>query len=588
MEPVVDEEASGYFELLVEGVPPGTRYTYIVDGNNDLPDPASRFQPDGVHGPSAVVDTAAFDWTDEHWTGIPLRNYVIYELHIGTFSESGTFEGVIPHLEELSALGITAIEIMPVAQFPGNRNWGYDGTYPFAAQNSYGGPAGLCSLVDAAHAHQIAVVLDVVYNHLGPEGNYLNNFGPYFSDRYRTPWGSAVNFDGEQSDEVRHYFIENARYWLEDLHLDALRLDAIHSIFDQSANPFLRELASDVHRGARERGRHAYLIAESDLNDPRVIEPPAINGFGLDAQWNDDFHHAVEVYLIGQQSMRAADFGSFTDIVRAYRDGYVYSGQYSPARRRRHGVPLQHAQPDQLVVFMQNHDQIGNRLNGERLSLLLPFDALKLCAAAMMLSPYIPLLFMGEEYGETAPFLYFTSHADASLIKAVREGRANEFGGMWSGEPPDPQSPKTLADSRLSHRLVGEGQHRVLRDFYGELLRLRRDVLNGAAERFAEPGGRSIDEEETITLQRIVDDRVVYILLNFGGEPADVDLGTVPKALHKLLNSDDLIWDGSGREAPELVDVTSGAATLSMAPRSCLVYASATSTSGDSESNLDR
>ncbi|HLI52577.1 MAG TPA: malto-oligosyltrehalose trehalohydrolase, partial [Thermomicrobiaceae bacterium] len=365
--PVLDEEAPGYFELLVENTPPGTRYTYVINHQQDYPDPASRWQPDGVHGPSAVVDTAAIEWTDEHWTGVALRDYVIYELHVGTFSEAGTFDEVIPHLGELAELGITAIELMPVAQFPGERNWGYDGTYPFAAQNSYGGPAGLSRLVDAAHATGIAVVLDVVYNHLGPEGNYINNFGPYFSERYRTPWGSAVNVDGPQSDAVRHYFIENARYWLEELHVDALRLDAIHSIFDQSANPFLRELAAVVHRSARERGRHAYLIAESDLNDPRVIEPPAVNGFGLDAQWNDDFHHAVEVYLIGEQSMRAADFGAFADIIRTYRDGYVYTGQYSPARRRRHGVPLRDVRPNQLVVFLQNHDQIGNRLNGERL-----------------------------------------------------------------------------------------------------------------------------------------------------------------------------------------------------------------------------
>jgi maltooligosyltrehalose trehalohydrolase len=367
---------------------------------------------------------------------------------VGTFTPEGTFEAIIPHLDELRELGITAVELMPVAQFPGTRNWGYDGVYPFAVQNSYGGPEGLKRLVNACHGRGIAVVLDVVYNHLGPEGNYLWDFGPYFTDRYKTPWGSAINFDGPHSDPVRRLFIENALYWVTEFRMDGLRIDAVHGILDFSAYPFLEELASAVHEKAERLNRRVYVIAESDLNDTRVIRSRELGGYGLDAQWNDDFHHALHTLLTEDQTGYYQDFGRLGDLVKAFREGFVCSGQYSSYRRRRHGNSSRDIPAGCFVVFAQNHDQVGNRMRGERLSQLVCRERMKLAAGVVFLSPFIPLLFMGEEYGETAPFPYFISHSDADLVEAVRRGRREEFAAFgWSQEPPDPQIPMTRRPS---------------------------------------------------------------------------------------------------------------------------------------------
>ena len=405
---------AGYFHGVLERVEPGARYFYRLDGTRERPDPASRFQPEGVHGPSQVIEPD-FPWTDQGWCGLGLPAYVIYEIHVGAFTPAGTFEAVIPHLAELKELGITALELMPVAQFPGRRNWGYDGVFPYAVQNSYGGPAGLKRLVDACHRHGLAVILDVVYNHLGPEGNYLGDYGCYFTDRYRTPWGEAVNFDGPHSDEVRRFFIENALYWIGDCHIDALRLDALHAIFDQSPQPFLAELAEAVHAQAEGLNRRVHLMAESDLNDVRLIRPPELGGYGLDAHWNEDFHHALHTLLTGEQGGYYEDFGRLAQLAKAFREGFVYSGQYSPYRRRRHGSSSRGLPGQRFIVFAQNHDQVGNRLLGDRLTRLVSFEALKLAAGAMILSPFLPLLFMGEEYGEVAPFHYFISHSDPAV-----------------------------------------------------------------------------------------------------------------------------------------------------------------------------
>src|SRR5712692_3981273 len=332
----LEPAGQGYFQGAAKNAEPGSLYTYLLDGAKDRPDPASRIQPQGVHGPSQVVDSR-FDWQDAGWSGLPLPNYIFYEMHVGTFTPERTFEAVIPHLARLADLGITAIELMPVAQFPGSRNWGYDGVYPFAVQNSYGGPAALQKLVDACHRHRLAVALDVVYNHLGPEGNYLADFGPYLTDVYRTPWGPAINFDGAGSDEVRAFFIENALCWITEFHIDALRLDAVHAIVDRSARPFLEELGDAIHRCGQELGRHVYLIPESDLNDTRLIRPRETGGYGLDAQWSDDLHHALHVLLTGERHGYYADFGSLADLVKAWREGFVYDGCYSSYRQRRHG-----------------------------------------------------------------------------------------------------------------------------------------------------------------------------------------------------------------------------------------------------------
>jgi maltooligosyltrehalose trehalohydrolase len=441
----------GYFEVTIDGVRAGDRYDYILDGEKVRPDPASRFQPDGVHQASAVVDPEAFGWTDRGWKGLPLKDLIIYELHTGTFTANGTFDAIIPHLNYLKHdVGVTAIELMPVAQFPGSRNWGYDGAYLYAPQSTYGGPQGLKTLVDACHAAGLAVILDVVYNHLGPEGNYLADFGPYFTDRYRTPWGDAVNYDGPESDEVRHFIVSNALYWVTEYHVDALRLDAIHGIYDFSADHILRELADAVHGQAARLGRQIFVTAESALNDVRVITPPAQGGFGLDGQWNDDFHHALRTTLTDERAGYYQDFDGLRHLATATQDGFVYAGQYSRYRRHRHGNSSKTRPPSQFVVFSQNHDQVGNRAFGDRLSTRIPFEALKVAAAAVLLSPSIPLLFMGEEYGETAPFLYFIDHGDPSLVEAVRRGRRAEFASFaWAGDIPDPQDPATFERSRI-------------------------------------------------------------------------------------------------------------------------------------------
>ncbi|MGH9688383.1 MAG: malto-oligosyltrehalose trehalohydrolase, partial [Candidatus Acidiferrales bacterium] len=466
---------SGYFHLCVPDVNPGARYFFRFESGEERPDPASRFQAEGVHGPSEVVDSR-FQWDDQSWLGIEVRDYVFYELHVGTFTPEGSFDAIIPRLTELKNLGVTAIELMPVAQFPGSRNWGYDGVFPFAAQSSYGGPYALKRLVNACHRTGLAAVLDVVYNHLGPEGNYLARFGPYFTDFYHTPWGEAVNFDRAQSNHVRRYFIENALQWVEEFHFDALRLDAVHAITDASAQPFLGELAASVHRRADELGRKIHLFPESDLNDARIVSPDPVCGYGLDAAWNDDFHHCVHTLLIADRQGYYTDFGSTSQLARAFSEGFVFSGQESKYRGRRHGNSSKSLSADKFVVFAQNHDQVGNRRLGERLSTLVSFEALKLAAGLVLLSPFLPLIFMGEEYGETSPFLYFVSHGDPALVEAVRKGRREEFARFdWDGYIPDPQAESTFVQSRIHWDSRCSASHKVLLNFHKELLRLRRE-----------------------------------------------------------------------------------------------------------------
>ena len=469
----------GVFSGTIAGVRAGDDYACCVDGGPERPDPASRWQPYGVHGASRVVDPDAFEWGDHAWKGIEMADYVIYELHVGTFTPEGTFDAVIPRLAALRELGINAIELMPVAQFPGARNWGYDGVELYAPQNSYGGPEALRRLVNAAHAEGLAVVLDVVYNHVGPEGNYLSVYAPYFTDVYRTPWGPAVNYDGADSDEVRRFVIENACYWVTDFHMDALRLDAIHGIFDFQARHILAELTARVHAQAKELGRMVQVIAESDLNDPRLLRPVDKGGYAMDAQWSDDFHHAVHVALTGESAGYYEGFARHGDIAAvadALAHRFVFQGQYAPHRRRRHGAPAIDVSADHFIISVQNHDQVGNRATGDRLSALVPPDALRLAAALLLLAPYVPMLFMGEEYGEVAPFLYFVSHSDPDLVEAVRAGRRREFVSFgWTGEVPDPQSEETFARARIHFELGNEGEHAKLRATYRELLAIRRE-----------------------------------------------------------------------------------------------------------------
>jgi maltooligosyltrehalose trehalohydrolase len=566
----------GYHRAALTDFDPSGRYVYRLYKNPtkepiERSDPASRFQPEGVHGPSQVVNME-FDWEDADWHGLPLSQYIIYELHVGTFTSAGTFEAMIAHLDELKDIGITAIELMPVAQFPGSRNWGYDGTYPFAAQNSYGGPQGLKRLVNACHRKGLAVILDVVYNHLGPEGNYLRDFGPYFTDFYQTPWGEAVNFDGPCSDEVRRFFIENALYWVAECHIDALRIDAVHAILDFSARPFLETLARMVHRAAEQLNRRIYCIAESALNDTRLLRPRALGGFALDAQWNDDFHHALHAILTGEQAGYYQDFGRLHHLVRAWRRGFVYEGQYSSYRRHTHGNSSRSIPAQQLVVFAQNHDQIGNRMLGERLSRLVSFEDLKLAAGLVLLSPFIPLLFMGEEYGETAPFQYFIDHSDAELVNAVREGRRREFAAFgWEEEPPDPQEEATFLKAKLNRSLRDIDQNRVLSNFYRELIRLRKEIPV-----LAQLSKKHLDivadhEQRMLFVRRWIGSDEVFLIFGFSEQQMTVPLPLPAGRWKKMLDSADQRWLGPGSLVPEEIE-SKGRIELPVTPHALLLF----------------
>jgi maltooligosyltrehalose trehalohydrolase len=457
---------------------PGDDYAFSLDGGEPLPDPRSPWQPEGVFGPSRLVDRAKFAWSDQRWQAPPLSSAVIYELHIGTFTPEGTFEAAIARLDHLVTLGVTHVEIMPVAQFPGARGWGYDGVDLYAPQNTYGGPDGLKRLVDACHARGLAALLDVVYNHLGPSGNYLARFGPYFTDEYKTPWGMAINLDGAGSDEVRRFICDNALMWLRDYHFDGLRLDAIHALYDRSATHLLEQLATEVEELEAQSGRRLVLIAESDLNNPHIVRSREVGGYGLSAQWSDDFHHALHAALTGERDGYYADFGALADVAYAWRHAYVYEGRYSAARQRVHGRPTTGLPASRFVVFSQNHDHIGNRAQGERTAALLSPGRLRIAAALVCLAPFIPLLFEGEEWGASAPFLYFTDHQDAALGAAVREGRRREFAAFgWDPEQiPDPQAPETFVRSKLDWGELGRELHASLSAWYRALLRLRRNI----------------------------------------------------------------------------------------------------------------
>lgn len=467
---------AGSFALEIDA-PEGTRYAYSLDGGDPLPDPGSRHQPDGVHGASAVVDPSWSGWTDTGWKGRDLGTSVIYELHVGTFTPEGTFDAAIAMLEHLAALGVTAVELMPVAEFTGERGWGYDGVDLYAAHHAYGGPRGLDRLVNACHAKGLAVIQDVVYNHLGPDGNYLERFGPYFTDRHQTPWGKAMNFDGPDSAPVRAYVIENALSWMRDHHVDGVRVDAVHAMVDGSAIHVLEELTARVHDLEERLGRKLWVIAESDLNDPRVVRPREQWGWGCDAQWSDDFHHALHAVLTGESRGYYADFGTLADLAKAIRDVYVYDGRWSPYRRRVQGRPFGDLSGHRALAYAQDHDQVGNRARGERLSHLVDGARLRIAAAVVLTSPYVPMLFMGEEWGASTPFQYFTDHRDPMIAHAVSEGRRYEFGGFgWRPEEiADPQDPATFTRSKLDWSEPGGDAHRGILQWYRALIALRRN-----------------------------------------------------------------------------------------------------------------
>jgi maltooligosyltrehalose trehalohydrolase len=475
-------EEGGWWRADVEASAAADGYRYEIDGRGPFPDPRSRWQPGGVHGASHAPEMPG-SRERRHFVPKPMREAVIYELHVGTFTPAGTYAAAGDRLAHLAALGVTHVELMPVATFPGSRGWGYDGVDLYAPLPAYGSPAELIRFIDQCHERGMAVLLDVVYNHLGPDGNYLGCYGPYFTDRVKTPWGEAINYDGAESDEVRRYVIDNALMWLRDYGFDGLRLDAVHAIFSFEATHVLEELASEVRRLGEALHRSLVLIAESDQNDPRLVHSAARGGYGLDAHWCDDFHHALHRWFTGESKGYYADFHGLADVAAALRDGYVYQGQYSPFRRRRHGRPPRGVRADQLVVCAQNHDQIGNRARGERLSMLLDLPQLKAVAALTLLSPFVPMLFQGEEWGARTPFLYFTDHQQPDLARAVTEGRSREFASFgWAGEVPDPQAAATFERSKLDWSELDRSAHAELLDWHRRLISLRASRSVGGAK----------------------------------------------------------------------------------------------------------
>jgi maltooligosyltrehalose trehalohydrolase len=494
----------------------GEDYVYVVNGY-EVPDPCSRWQPAGLRGPSRVLDTGAFEWTDGGFAPPPLPDAVIYELHLGTFTDEGTFDAVIPHLPGLRELGVTAIELLPVAEFPGRHGWGYDGVFLSAAHGPYGGPLGLQRLVDAAHAEGMAVLLDVVYNHVGASGaQALEAYGPYFTEKYETFWGKAINFDDADCDGVREWVLQSAEGWVRDFHLDGLRLDAIHAIFDGGAVHLVQALTARVH--AIEP--RAILIAESGMNDPKVVRSHEHGGWGCDGVWADDFHHALRVLLTGDREGYYSEFGAVAQLAKAYRRPHVHDGGYSSFRRKRFGARADDVPPERFIVFDQNHDQVGNRALGDRL----PAEARPLAALCTLLSPFTPMLFMGEEHGESAPFQFFSDHIDEEIAVATREGRRREFAAFaeFSGEQvPDPQDAETFRRSKLTRA----GEPAGLRELYARLIAARREIGGGeaAAEYDEHAGWLKVRRGEHL------------VLANFGRRPVHVP---VDRPLELLLATD--------------------------------------------------
>ena len=500
---MVRDEA-GWWSARVASAQEGTDYAFAVDGGDALPDPRSPWQPQGVHGPSRVLEHGAFDWTDHGWQAKPLSSGIIYELHVGSFTPGGTFDSAVDRLDHLVRLGVTHVELMPVCEYPGTRGWGYDGVDLYAPHHAYGGPEGLKCLVDACHARGLGVILDVVYNHLGPDGNYLGRFGPYFTGRYGTPWGDAVNLDGRGSDEVRNFFIDNALMWLADYHFDGLRIDAVHAIFDASAFHFLEQLASEVRKLEASLGRHLVLIAESDANDPRIVRPPEAGGYGLDAQWTEDFHHALHAILTGETSGYYCDFGSLEALARTLTRGFHHDGRYSSYRGRRHGRSPAGLSGHRFVGCLQNHDQVGNRALGERIGHVVPLGRSMVGAAVVLTSPFVPMLFQGEEWGASSPFPYFTDHPDPELGRAVRDGRRTEFEAFgWDPENiPDPQAPETFLASKLNWAEMDDEPHSTLLGWYADLIRLRREVPDLADGRLDRVKIRYDEDARWMVIQR--------------------------------------------------------------------------------------
>jgi maltooligosyltrehalose trehalohydrolase len=559
-------DAEGYWEVRAI-VSPGTKYRYLINGTDLRPDPASACQPDGVHGSSVLLSRNTFIWTDTAWRGISMSDMIIYEIHTGCFSAQHDFAGIRGRLDYLKNLGINTIEIMPVAAFPGSRNWGYDGAYLFAVQQSYGGADELKALVNEAHKKGIAVILDTVYNHIGPEGNYLGDYGPYFSEKNKTIWGSSFNLDDAWSDGVRNFILQNALMWLDEFHIDGLRLDAVHAIKDDGAKHLLKELKEKVSVLESRIGTKKWLIAEIDLNDTRYIQDISQGGYGLDGQWADDFHHALHGLLTSEQTGYYEDYGNIENLVKAITNSYVYDGNFSRHRKRKFGSDARPYSADHFIVFAQNHDQTGNRVMGERLSTLISMQGAKLAAAVVLLSPYIPLLFMGEEYGETHPFLYFADHSDQELVERTKDGRKKEFAqSLAQEEIPDPFSEDSFRKSGLSWEIECQ-EARILLRWYHHLIQFRktRKAMRG---RLRSTFNAFLISERCIVMERNFEADEIRIAFNFANEPLILP-AEKDRRIICILNSHDPEWNGSH---PADTSVKKPETAISVGPLGVCIY----------------
>jgi maltooligosyltrehalose trehalohydrolase len=537
----------GWWKTVVADAGPGTDYGFQLNADPAIyPDPRSAWQPNGVHALSRVYDHHAFQWHDRNWHAPPLASAIFYELHIGTFTPQGTFDSAIERLDYLVELGVTHIEIMPVAACPGNRGWGYDGVDLYAVVEFYGGPDGLKRLVDACHARGLAVVLDVVYNHFGPVGAYIGKFGPYFTSHHWTPWGDAVNLEDPGSDGVRRFFVDNALMWFRDYHIDGLRLDAVHSLVDRSAIHFLEQLSAEVEVLAATLGRVLVLIAESDLNDPRMVKPRELGGYGIDAQWSDDFHHALFTVLHVEPGGYYEDFGTMEQLAKSLTHIFVYDGQYSKYRLRSHGKPVEGISAHRFLGFIQNHDQVGNRARGERLEHLTGMDRAKVAAGIVLTAPFLPLLFQGEEFAASTPFLYFAHHEDPELAKSVTEGRKRDYAafGFLTQEVPDPEARDTFERSKLNWQELSDGQHAEMLTWYRSLIRLRRDSI---ALNDGDVGHTRVTFSEQYRWL-LVDRGAVQVLVNLGQEDANFDLP--PNFRVALISRKGIATDGAKISLP--------------------------------------
>jgi maltooligosyltrehalose trehalohydrolase len=540
----------GYWTHTLDGIEANTTYLYQLDGKEAKPDPASNYQPDGVFGPSAVIDHDAFHWKDTAWHGLDISDLVFYEVHVGAFTAEGTFKAILPRIRELKVLGINALELMPVTQFSGSRNWGYDGVFPFSVQNTYGTPDDLKALVNECHLQEMALFIDFVYNHLGPEGNCLNEYGPYFPISRLGRWGPTVNLDGPQNEGVRNYFLENTLHWFSHYHIDGIRLDAVLAMVDSTPKPFLSELTSAISSFTENTDKKAHLIAESGYNQPHVLAPPREGGFGFDAQWLDDFQHALFALLTAEKEGYYKDYGTLQDLIGTLAEGFVYVGGEFDYKRRTPDQLYPWVTADKLIVFNQNHDQIGNRLLGDRLLSIAGFEAAKLAAGMVLLSPYMPLLFMGEEYGETTPFLFFTDYQSKQLAEAIGDGRRKEFAHFhWQGQMADPQNVETFEKSKLNwqSRASTKGQKMVA--YYRTLLQLRQELplfhvkADRQIKRLWSP------KAKVLFIQKQNADLEALVVANFSGRQSSYIFpndGTYTK----ILDSADLAYGGPGATLP--------------------------------------